>query len=292
MKYTQIPTTTFQELQFNAGIILSDFTPATGAFDEADILGATSGGVTFTAVPSFVDMGEDVDNCPKNMKELKRLDSWDVKMSGTYVTVDTAQAKSLIGLADVGTADTTKVTPRNELLQADFADIWLVGDYSDKNGATNGGFLAIHMMNALSTGGFSLKTADKSKGQFAFEYTAHFSNSAQDTVPFEIYIKEGTPESGDFLLEFASAAGTLTGDTALSGMTETPGASESYVYQTGYNLIVPSAGAILAGTAWTAWNGTDDITATTGMDIVLAVILTATGAAQHAGKTVVVSNEV
>jgi hypothetical protein len=40
--------------------------------------------------------------------------------------------------------------------------------------------------------------------------------------------QEGTSEAGDFLLEFASAAGTELGDTALSGMTETPGAGESY----------------------------------------------------------------
>jgi hypothetical protein len=64
-----------------------------------------------------------------------------------------------------------------------------------------------------------------------------------------VYIKAGASESGDFLLEFASAAGTLAGETALRGMTETPGASESYVYQTGYDLIVPAAGAILAGAA-------------------------------------------
>jgi hypothetical protein len=195
MKFTKIPTTTFQELQLNAGILASEFAPATGTLTDTDILGATSGGVNFTAVPSFIDLGEDVDNCPKNTKELKKLDGWDIKMSGTYVTVDTAQAKSLIGLADVGTTDTTKVTPRNELLQADFDDIWWVGDYSDKNGNTNGGFMAIHMMNALSTGGFAVQTGDKAKGQFAFEYTAHFSNSAQDTVPFEVYIKAGTAEA-------------------------------------------------------------------------------------------------
>lgn len=195
MKFTKIPTTTFQELQLNAGILASEFAPATGTLTDTNILGATSGGVNFTAVPSFIDMGDDVDNCPKNTKELKKLDGWDIKMSGTYVTVDTTQAKSLIGLADIDSTDTTKVTPRNELLQADFDDIWWVGDYSDKNGATNGGFMAIHMMNALSTGGFAVQTSDKAKGQFAFEYTAHFSNSAQDTVPFEVYIKAGTAET-------------------------------------------------------------------------------------------------
>lgn len=138
---------------------------------------------------------ESCNNCPKNTKELKKLDSWEAKASGTFVSADTAVAKSLCGAADIDSSDTTKVTPRNDVLEKDFADIWLVGDYSDKNGAKNGGFIAIHMLNALSTGGFQLKTADKAKGQFAFEYTAHYSMRAQDKVPFEIYIKAGTEEA-------------------------------------------------------------------------------------------------
>ena len=194
MKFTKIPSTTFQELQLNAGILATGFTPATGTLESADMLGATSGGVNFKATPTYSDFGDDIDNCPKNMMELKQLDSWDIKMSSTFVTVDTAAAKSLIGPADIGTTDATKVTPRNSLATTDFDDIWWVGDYSDKNGATNGGYIAIHMMNALSTGGFQVKSGDKAKGQFAFEYTAHFSNSAQDTVPFEVYIKAGTAE--------------------------------------------------------------------------------------------------
>ena len=137
---------------------------------------------------------ESCNNCPKNMKELKRVDSWEAKIAGTFINADTKIAKSLCGAADVGTSD-GKVTPRNDLSDADFADIWLVGDYSDKNGDKNGGFIAIHLMNALSTGGFQLKTSDKAKGQFAFEYTAHYSMSEQDTVPFEIYIKAGTAEA-------------------------------------------------------------------------------------------------
>ena len=194
MKFTKIPSTTFQELQMNAGILATGFTPATGTLESADMLGATSGGVNFKATPTYSDFGDDIDNCPKNMMELKQLDSWDIKMSGTFVTVDTAAAKSLIGPADIGKTDATKVTPRNSLATTDFDDIWWVGDYSDKNGATNGGYIAIHMMNALSTGGFQVKSGDKAKGQFDFEYTAHFSNSAQDTVPFEVYIKAGTAE--------------------------------------------------------------------------------------------------
>jgi hypothetical protein len=195
MKFTKIPSDAFQKLQINAGILTTDFTPATGTIGEAGQIGATTGGVNFTATPTYSDLGEDIDNCPKNMKELKNIDSWDAKMTGTFVNADTAIAKRLCGAADIGTTDTTKVTPRNDLKDADFDDIWLVGDYSDKNGETNGGFIAIKLLNALSTGGFQLKTADKSKGQFAFEFTGHYSMSAQDTVPFEIYIKAGTAEA-------------------------------------------------------------------------------------------------
>lgn len=195
MKFTKIPFDAFQKLQINAGILTTDFTPATGTIGEAGQIGATTGGVNFTATPTYSDFGEDIDNCPKNMKELKKLDSWEVKMTGTFVNADTAIAKRLCGAADIGTTDATKVTPRNDLKDADFADIWLVGDYSDKNGETNGGFIAIKLLNALSTGGFQLKTADKAKGQFAFEFTGHYSMSAQDTVPFEIYIKAGTAEA-------------------------------------------------------------------------------------------------
>lgn len=194
-KFTKIPEDTFKQLQINAGILLTDFTPATGAFDAEDQIGATTGGITFAATPTYSDYGEDVDNCPKNTKELKRQDDVEVKASGTFVTVTTAVAKSLMAAADIDGTDTTKVVPRRDLADADFADIWIVGDYSDKNGASNGGFIAIKLINALSTGGFQLKTADKAKGQMAFEYTAHYSISKQDVVPYEVYIKAGTAET-------------------------------------------------------------------------------------------------
>ena len=194
MKFTKIPSAAFQKLQINAGILTTDFTPATGEIGAAGQIGATTGGVSFTATPTYSDYGEDIDNCPKNMKELKKLESWEATISGTFVNADTAIAKMLVGAADIGTSDTTKITPRNDVLDSDFETIWLVGDYSDKNGETNGGFIAIKLINALSTGGFQIQTADKAKGQFAFTFTGHYSMDAQDTPPFEIYIKAGTEE--------------------------------------------------------------------------------------------------
>ena len=198
MKFTQIPTDTFEKLQLNAGLLVkgaTGFVPSTGVLTTANILGATSGGIQVSCVPSFIDFGEDVDNCPKNMMELKKLDSWECKISGTFVTVSTTLAKLMLGAADIDATDTTKVTPRVDVLESDFEDVWFVGDYSDKNGATNGGFVAVHMLNALSTGGFSLQTGDKEKGQFTAEFTGHVSMDAQTVVPMEFYIQEGSAES-------------------------------------------------------------------------------------------------
>jgi hypothetical protein len=174
--------------------MLTDFDPATGIVAENALMGATTGGVNFSAVPSFSDFGEDIDNAPVNVKELKKLDSWEVTMSGSFVTVDVNSAKLLIGVGDVDAGNNGKIVPRNELKDSDFVDIWWVGDYSDQNGDSNGGFVAIHMLNGLNTGGFSVQSTNKGKGEFAFEFTGHYSLEDQSKVPFEVYVKTGSEE--------------------------------------------------------------------------------------------------
>lgn len=198
-KFTQIPTDTFKKLQLNAGILTTAFDPATGELTASNIIGATSGGVSFEATPSFSDFGEDIDNCPKNTKELKRLDGWEAKMSGSFVTMDTTTAVSVIGTAAVASGDQTKVVPRNSVDAGDFKDIWWIGDYSDVNddgsSAGKAGFIAIKLINALSTGGFKIQSGDKAKGTFEFEYTGHYSIENTDVVPFELYIKAGSADA-------------------------------------------------------------------------------------------------
>lgn len=192
MKYTQIPVDTFEKIQLNAGILASSFAPETG--EVTGLLGATTGGVQFQDSVEFTDFGEDIDNCPKNMMELKKLNSHDVKMSGTFVTVSPDLAQRLSGAADIDSKDATHIVPRNSLKSTDFRDVWWIGDYSDQNTGADAGYIAIHMLNSLSTGGFQIQTTDKGKGQFAFEFTGHYSMSAQDTVPYEIYVKSGEAE--------------------------------------------------------------------------------------------------
>lgn len=198
MKYTKIPSDAFEKIQLNAGILTTSFNPASG--EIGSIVGATSGGLNFTATPTFKDFGEDIDNCPKNTKELKKQESIEVKIAGTFVTITPTSAKMLAGAADVDSNDNTHVVPRNDILATDFADLWWIGDYSDVNTGDNAGFLAIHMLNALSTGGFQIQSTDKDKGKLSFEFTAHYSMATPDVVPFELYIKGSAALSPSILL--------------------------------------------------------------------------------------------
>lgn len=188
-KYAKVAADAFEKLQLNAGVILRSFDPSSGTVTDSNIVGQTGGGTTFTAVPQFIDFGEGIDNVPSNTMQLKRIDYYDVKMSGTLKTLDTDAAKMFIGAATVTTAS-GKVTPKADLSESDFEDeVWWVGDYSDVNSGSNAGFIAIKMMNVLSTGGFSLKANDKDKGDFDFELSGHYDMEDLDTVPFEMYVK-------------------------------------------------------------------------------------------------------
>jgi hypothetical protein len=187
-EFTQVRATAFEEIQMNAGIVLDDFDPATGV--KGNIIGVTSGGLSFNSNPEYEDFGEDMDNVPANTWQLKRVRSYDPALSGNWVTITAAEAKRMNG---AGTLSGNKITPSHELKESDFDDIWVVGDYSDKNsGAATAGFVAIHIMNALNTGGMQWQTTKDGKGQFAFDYHGHYDLTDIDTVPYEIYVKAGT----------------------------------------------------------------------------------------------------
>ena len=115
MKYSQVPADTFERIQLNAGMLVDDFDPATGTV--GNLLGATTGGVNFTVSHEYSDYGEDIDNMPKNMMELKKLDSIEATMSGTYVTINAETAKNMIGAADMNGEN--HIIPRKDLLITD-----------------------------------------------------------------------------------------------------------------------------------------------------------------------------
>jgi hypothetical protein len=183
--FNKIPVNTFDTMEIGAGMLLREFNPTTKEYAEEDIFAATTGGLNFKDEVKFEDWGEDVDNAPTNTKELKRLKGRTVSMSGTFVSVTKRLMKDLIATADI---DGAKIVPRDVLKDTDFFDFWGVFEY----GKT--GSIAIHVMNALSNDGFELKTENKGKGQFPFNFMAHSTIEDTSIVPYEIYLDEGTEE--------------------------------------------------------------------------------------------------
>lgn len=202
MKYTQVDNDIFKQIQFNAGVLCKNFNFFTG--EVSDIIGATTGGISVAITPSTTDYGEDIDNVKKNTYQLKKIDSWEAKFSGTFVAAGQATIKRLLAAADASTPSApsgttaaytpTLLTPRAEFNIGpgeDFTTVWWVGDYTDDNSDSTGKFIAIRLDSALNTAGFSLKTSDKAKGQFSFEFLAHYSLT-NDAIPFAVYVVENT----------------------------------------------------------------------------------------------------
>lgn len=188
----RIPQNTFQGLQLDAGIIVKGVNPTTDPVLDQHIITATTGGINVVCQPMFSDLGEDVDNVPANMKELKHLNYWICSLSTNSLGTSVELIQLSLGCADVDGSDNTKIVPRASLSQGDFDDIWFVGDRAD------GGMVAVRLMNALSTDGFSLQTTKNGKGQISLTITGHVSINAQDVVPMEFY--SAGPESGSVSL--------------------------------------------------------------------------------------------
>ena len=185
-RFTKIPSDAFDKLQLDAGVLLKRFDPDNPQIVTSDIVCATTGGINPSCVAEYSDFAEDVDNAPNNLMEFKHLDGWTCTISTTGLGTSPELIKLALGAADIN--GETKIVPRRDLKMTDFTDLWWVGDKA------NGGFVAIRLMNALSTGGFSLQTGKNAKGQVSLEITGHVSAAAQDVVPMEFYSSDDTGE--------------------------------------------------------------------------------------------------
>jgi hypothetical protein len=241
----------------DAGVLLKRFDPVTGAAPaDADIICATTGGINPTCVPTYSDLGEDVDNCPVNMKELKNLDSWECTLGFTSLGVSPEAIKLSLGAADIN--GTTQIVPRRDLEQTDFSDIWWVGDKA------NGGAVAVQLKNALSTGGFTLQTTKNGKGQVTVELTGHVSLADQNTMPMVIYSLDpgdATIYSVTQTLTNVSSSNTATTIEDGSAYSTTLSAESGYTMST---VSVYMGGVNITETAYNAGTGVVSIGSVSG----------------------------
>lgn len=184
----QLPEDFTDALSTGAGLVLGNFDP-TAELDaeeiKRNILFATDGGVSTTCVFSYGDHASGLDNAITNTKQLAYVTGVECTMSGTAKTVTEATAKTLFAHADVEGNELVEITPRMNVELADFKSYWFVAPYG-----TSGGFVAVHLKDALNTGGFSWQSANSEKGSFAFSFKGFSDAENPSEIPFKFYIKK------------------------------------------------------------------------------------------------------
>ena len=221
-RFTKISQDAFEGMQLDAGMLLNRFDPAHPAAPaDEDIICATTGGIKASCVPTFSDLGEDVDNVPNGVKEFKHLDSWESKLEFTSLGTSPRSIKLALGCADIDSQNPSHIIPRRDLKQTDFSDLWWVGDRAD------GGFVAVQLKNALSDGGFSLQTTKNGKGQVACSLMGHVSINAQDEMPMDFYSVD--PDSDELFIELNRTKATVEeGSTVALTASKTSGATVAW----------------------------------------------------------------
>ena len=214
--FTAISSDVFDELQLDAGVILSNFNPANPVRpSNDDILATTTGGINVVCQPSYSDLLEDVDNAPNNTVEGAHIDSWTATMSFTSIKFNESNTKWSLGAATSSNGTGyKKIVPNRNVSIADFSDVWWVGDKAD------GGAYAVKLMNAISTDGLNIQTTKNGKGTNAFTLNGHPTLAHSDVVPMEFYDIESTVTSTHYVKQnLTDVTSTFTNTTIVDGGT-------------------------------------------------------------------------
>lgn len=186
---------TAQNLQLDAGIFvrgLADPSKFTGTVTTpAKTIGATSGGGSFTAIPTFRNIFEDLDGARGVYKGGQVIDTWEIKMTTTIKEMTAENLKLALAAADTTAASSGKydtTVARLEVKEEDYLDNFcFIGTINGQDTP-----VIVEMKNVLNMSGLNLTVADKATGSVSLELQAHFDLSKPDEVPFKIY----TPKVG------------------------------------------------------------------------------------------------
>lgn len=178
--YSAVPADVFNDMQFEAGTIVKNFDEEKLTFEKSDIVCATTGDITVNCTPTYEDFFADINNMPNDTKEGKRITGWSCTLAFTAVGISPEALRMYLGAADINAAN-AKIIPRSQIKTTDFTDkLYWIGDRGEN------GVAWAKLINALSTGGFSLRTTKNGKGQVSVTMTGHVSVEDTSVVPMEL----------------------------------------------------------------------------------------------------------
>lgn len=189
--------TTAEKLLLDAGAFFKNFVVGTDTFDSAvtanKLIGATSGGGTFSAVPTIRQIP--IDGVKGAAKGLEVIDEWVVTLMANVKEVSPESIQLALGAATIedGPVGYKKISANNYIELTDYVDnvVW-VGKLSGADTP-----VIIEVLNAISLGGITLNMADKSEGLIPTTFTGHYEADDLDTPPFNIYYPDSTVTEPD-----------------------------------------------------------------------------------------------
>ena len=228
MDFDILQESDFNAMVFDSGIIVKDFDPNNWTMpSEGDVSVVTSGDITVSDGVTSVNLGEDVNNIFFNYAELQVVTGKEAStITVTALKFDTDGIRKALGAADIDQTDSRKVTTRLYYKDTDFENLAFVMHKID------GGFVAVVMNKALSTGGLSITATKGGKGRMALTFTGFRSINAKTVGEIDYYISTGTSSGIDITAQpknVSTTAGTAvefsvsaTGATGYQWQVQTP----------------------------------------------------------------------
>ena len=191
---TALRNETFENLQLNAGILLTNLDYSSIADASAlktaiasaitagtTLLGATRGGGNFTVTRTIRE--PEIDGRRYPFKGGKFVDSVDAHLSTTLVEITPGNTVKTLGSATATTSGKkTTIKMHTAIEDSDYiSSLCWIGDLAD------GRLVLINLKNALNTSDFTLTYTDKGEGTLAADFHAHQAGVMDyDEAPFEI----------------------------------------------------------------------------------------------------------
>ena len=181
-----ITSKTAQHFLLDAGAFYKnyDFESDTVETAKAKLIGATKGGGTFKAIPTYRTI--EVDGARGKVKGSEILESWEVALEANVIEVtaeNLAMSLAITTTEDVKENKYTKIEGRNCIKLTDYIDnITWVGTLSGSNDP-----VIIQVFNALNSKGIELKLEDKSEGVIPLAFTGYNDGTDTSKPPFVIY---------------------------------------------------------------------------------------------------------
>ena len=157
------------------------------AIADGKLLGATSGGGSFTATPTVST--QQVDGIVGGAKGMSSIDSWEVSMSANILEITEDSIRNVLGAtnvedATIGSNPYRKITGKDLELDDYIENITFVGSLSGFSDQ----YVIIQIFNALSVTGININPQDGASSIISTTFKAHSTIENAGEPPFAIYV--------------------------------------------------------------------------------------------------------